>query len=309
LIFGAEDLAAARQSLIDYGLKDVGDNYFEALDGTGVTVLAKDDPSLPPALETGTQIRKTVYGVADEATLQQIYDELSKDREVKKFEDGSLESVDDMGFVLGFEIIAHRDIGLPAEAINAPGANSRDFNELGVEKDAPLPSPRSLSHVVYFVPDAKKAEDFYVNRLGFIPTDRFTGVGAFMRPAGMTDHHSLFFLQTPPHMKGIEHFTFHMGGPTDVMRAGYNYVEKGYESFWGPGRHIFGSNWFWYFKSPLGCNIEYDADMDLHDDSWTAREVPMSEDNSQVFLFRSREKWAPGGPPPGAAGGPPPGKE
>ena len=39
-------------------------------------------------------------------------------------------------------------------------------------------------------------------------------------------------------------------------------MRAGYQSFWGPGRHKFGSNWFWYFNSPLGCHVEYDADMD-----------------------------------------------
>jgi hypothetical protein len=78
-------------------------------------------------------------------------------------------------------------------------------------------------------------------------------------------------------------------------------VAKGYESFWGPGRHKFGSNWFWYFNSPLGCHVEYDADMDLHDSSWAAREAPMGADASQLFLFQHRGKWAPGGPPPQGA--------
>ena len=151
---------------------------------------------------------------------------------------------------------------------------------------------------MYFVPDYKKAEAFYAERLGFITTDRFSHVGPFMRPAGTTDHHTLFFLNTPPHMKGIEHFTFHMSGPTAVVQAGNRMVEKGYQSFWGPGRHIFGSNWFWYFKSPFGCNMEFDADMDLHDDNWDAREALPGADNSQVFLLQYREKWAPMGPPP-----------
>ena len=65
--------------------------------------------------------------------------------------------------------------------------------------------------------------------------------------------------------------------------------------------HYIGSNWFWYFNSPLGCNVEYDADMDLHDDAWAAREVPMGADASQSFLFQYRERWAPSGPPPGGA--------
>ena len=74
-------------------------------------------------------------------------------------------------------------------------------------------------------------------------------------------------------MKGCEHFAFHMGGPTEFMLAGSRFVRAGYQSFWGPGRHKFGSNWFWYFNSPLGCHVEYDADMDQHDDEWAPREA------------------------------------
>jgi hypothetical protein len=90
-----------------------------------------------------------------------------------------------------------------------------------------------------------------------------------------------------------------------VLQAGQRLESKGYQTFWGPGRHLFGSNWFWYFNSPLGCHVEYDADMDLHDDRWVARETSISADASQLFLFKSIEKWMPaGGPPPGKGGGP-----
>jgi hypothetical protein len=44
--------------------------------------------------------------------------------------------------------------------------------------------------------------------------------------------------------------------------------------------------------------------MDVHDDSWAARSVPMSADSSQLFLFQMRDKWVPGGAPP-QPGGPP----
>jgi hypothetical protein len=144
----------------------------------------------------------------------------------------------------------------------------------------------------------EEAEAFYVNRLGFRLTDKFIGVGPFLRPAGTDDHHTLFLIQTPPFMKGVEHFTFHMGSGTEVLHAGTQFEAKGYTTFWGPGRHYFGSNWFWYFNSPLGCHVEYDADMDLHDDSWEARHRPAGADNSQLFLFTAREKWFPSGPPP-----------
>lgn len=300
LLFGVDDIDACTQYLTDYGLKQAGNGRFEALDGTAVMIAPKDDPSLPAPLGTGSLLRKTIYGVADQATLDAIADELGRDREVKQLQDGSLEVTDDVGFVLGFQVTVRNPLSLPAEAINAPGAPpQRPANVIGVE-DGAQPRPRTLSHVVYFVPDFARAEAFYAERLGFVTTDRFIGVGPFMRPAGTRDHHTLFFIKTPPHMQGCEHFTFHMGGPTEVMQAGTQMVNKGYQSFWGPGRHLFGSNWFWYFKSPFGCNMEYDADMDLHDEQWTAREAAMGADTSQAFLLQPREKWAPGGPPPKA---------
>jgi len=296
LVFGVDDVAGCTQYLTDYGLSPVGEGRFEALDGTAIVVKAKDDASLPKPLETVTMLRETVYGVADTATLDAIENELRRDREVTR-SNGVLRCVDDMGFALAFQLTVRKPLELPAETVNAPGAPAqRSLNALGVSEDMPA-RPRTLSHVVYFVPDAARAEAFYT-RLGFVRTDMFTDCGPFLRPAGTADHHTLFLIQTPPFMKGVEHFTFHLGGPTEVMLAGSRFVQKGYESFWGPGRHKFGSNWFWYFNSPLGCHVEYDADMDLHDASWQAREVPMGADASQAFLFQYREKWAPGGPPP-----------
>lgn len=304
LVFGVDDVAACTQYLTDYGLAPAGNGRFEALDGTAIVIAHKDESSLPPSLGTASMLRKTIYGVADEKALGDIAEELGKDREVKRLADGSIESVDDMGFVLGFQVTARRPIDLRAEAVNAPGSSvRRPVNTPAVDENAEA-RPRTLSHVVYFVPDVAKAEAFYAQRLGFRCTDRLLGAGPFLKPAGTDDHHTLFLIQTPPFMKGCEHFTFHMGGPTEVLLAGTRFVNKGYQSFWGPGRHKMGSNWFWYFNSPLGCHVEYDADMDTHDDAWIARQAPMSADASQLFLFQSREKWAPGGPPPAGAGKP-----
>ncbi|AOK00284.1 VOC family protein [Burkholderia vietnamiensis] len=302
LVFGVDDVAACGQYLIDYGLvpvrRDDTGGRFEALDGTGIEIAHRDDARLAPSLGTASMLRKTVYGVADAAALDAIAGELHRDREVRTLADGSIESVDDMGFAIGFQLTKRRPLSLPAEPVNAPGAPAqRAPNVVGARDDAAL-TPRTLSHVVYFVPDAARAEAFYVERLGFRCTDRFTGVGPFLQPAGTLDHHTLFMIETPPFMKGCEHFTFHMGGPSEVLQAGTRFVAKGYQSFWGPGRHRFGSNWFWYFNSPFGCHVEYDADMDLHDTDWTAREAALGADTSQLFLFQHRENWAPGAAPP-----------
>jgi catechol 2,3-dioxygenase-like lactoylglutathione lyase family enzyme len=300
LVFGVKDIAACTRCLTDYGLQPVDANSsggrFEALDGTSIEVRAAEDPTLPQPLDTADLLRETVYGVADSATLDAIADELRRDRDIRRSDDGAVRCRDDTGFALRFQVSVRRRYSAEPELINSPGAPPhRPVNRLGADPSARLMAPRTLSHVVYFVPDFERAEGFYVRRLGFRCTDRFTGVGPFLRPAGSQDHHTLFLIQTPQRQKGIQHFTFHMGGPTELLQIGARFVHRGYQSFWGPGRHLFGSNWFWYFESPFGCHIEYDADMDVHDDSWKARTASLSADNSQLFLFQFREKWAPGG--------------
>jgi catechol 2,3-dioxygenase-like lactoylglutathione lyase family enzyme len=306
LVFGVDDVAASIEFLTAWGLKPVDvtveGGLFEALDGTGIIIRHKSDPALPPPLPTANMLRQQVYGVRGPEDLDAIAAELGKDRRVTRLADGALELKDDQGFELKFQVTRRRELVMPAEKINAPGAPAqRRPNEIGVWEEMPA-LPRSLSHVVLFVPDIEIASKFYCGRLGFVITDVLAGAGPFLRPKANDDHHTLFFIRTPEYMKGCEHLAFHMGGPTELMVAGTRFVKKGYQSFWGPGRHKFGSNWFWYFNSPLGCHFEYDADMDKHDDEWVAREAPMSPEASQIVLFQYREKWAPGGGPPSGAG-------
>lgn len=298
LVFGVDDLAECGQYLTDYGLTPVdvtsAGGRYEALDGTAVVIAHRDDSGLPPPLASGCLLRKTLFGVSNAASLDAIREELAKDREVKSLADGSIESVDDSGFVIGFQVTRRRALERTGEISNAPGSSiQRAVNQLGVDANSGKIQPRTLSHLVYFVPDVEKAEAFYVNRLGFYCTDRFVDVGPFLRPAGTLDHHTHFLIGAPPHMQGVEHFTFHFAGPTEVMQNGVRFLEKGYQPFWGPGRHQLGSNWFWYFNSPFGCHLEMDADMDLHDVTWVPREMTLGADASQAFLLQYRRKWAP----------------
>jgi catechol 2,3-dioxygenase-like lactoylglutathione lyase family enzyme len=295
LIFGVEDLAACRQYLIDYGLKPTADNAdrLVAMDGSGVELYPATAPGLPAA-PNGCQLRLTVMGVSDEATLQAIADELRRDREVVQA-DGRVQSWDDAGFAIAFQVSRRQPLQQMGEFSNAPGSPlQRVPNQLGVVAGRGPVQPRALSHLVYFVPDLEKAERFYIERLGFRVVDRFEGVGPFIRPAGTLEHHSHFLIGAPAFMQGVEHFTFHFGGPTEVIQNGNRFIEAGYQAFWGPGRHIFGSNWFWYFNSPFGCHVEMDADMDLHDNTWKPRVASLGADASQAFLLRRRDKWFPG---------------
>jgi len=307
VVFGVDNIDDCKTYLEDYGLVATSGGVYVSMDGTGVIVKTIDDPSLPAPLPSGNTLRQVIWGCEDQAAVDEIADELSKDREVIRQADGSIWAKDDCGFEIAFQVTIRKELSLPGELINSPGAKTgRPVNQLGTEKETDA-LPRTLSHVVLFA-DSDKMEAFYRDRLNFKTTDKFIGVGPFMQSAANPEHHTLFTLNTPPHMHGMEHLAFHVEGPSEVMIAGSRLKEKGYQTFWGPGRHYFGSNWFWYFKSPFGCHFEYDADMDKHDEEWVAREAPIGADTSQQFLFVNVDKWSPGpdsGPPPEAAKRPP----
>jgi len=298
VVFGVDNLEGCRQFISDYGLiqhdTPTGGYRFEAQDGTGITIERQENPDLPPALPTGSMLRQTIWGCEDQDAVEEIEAELSKDREVTRHADRSISCLDDVGFAIAFRATRRRPLDLGFERVNSPGSPvMRPANVLAQITDPIV--PRTLGHVVYFTPDSDKMEAFFVERLNFVVTDRFTGTGPFLRSRDNYEHHSLFLIQTPPHMQGLEHIAFHVEGPTEVMTAGSRMLEKGYESFWGPGRHVMGSNWFWYFNSPMGFRMEYDADMDQHDENWVPRELPNTAETAQTFLFRSAEKFLPGG--------------
>ena len=297
LIFGVEDLDACVQCLTDYGLKKVesgshGAN-FEALDGTGVIVRRAGDAALAPATAPSPNLRETLYGVADAATLEVIGAELGKDRAVQADARGILHATDDDGYPIAFQLSTRRAERPPHYGVNVPGQlPGRFINQVGAI-DAERPMAYSLSHLVMFTRDKARSTRFYAERLGFRTVDVFDNLGPFMRPAGTYEHHTLFLIQAPS--TGLQHFTFHFAGANEVFKAGWEFQRKGYQSFWGPGRHIFGSNWFWYFNSPFGGLIEFDADMDLHDDSWVPRHAVANAETSQTFLCTGTEKWSPRG--------------
>jgi catechol 2,3-dioxygenase-like lactoylglutathione lyase family enzyme len=299
LVLAADDLDACTKCLDDYGLtpieRSASGATYEALDGTGVILRKPSDASLPNAIAPDPNMREMRYGVADTATLDAIGAELSKDRNVKLI-DGVLRSTDDDGYPIGFQVSVRRKFEVPHCGGNVPGqVPGRPVNQTAVRVgyDA-RPMACSLSHAVTFTRDKVRAEKFYTRRLGFRLSDAFTDLGPFLRPAGTQEHHTLFMIEAP--LVGLQHFTFHFADPNAYFKAGWQFASKGHKSFWGPGRHVLGSNYFWYFKSPFGGLIEFDADMDLHDDSWKPRFVPATEDTSQSFLLQYTEKWMPRGP-------------
>ena len=277
LVFGVDDVAACASYLIDYGLKPVGGDgrrRFEALDGTAIVDPQPDDPRLPAPLGTATMLRETVYGVADASDPRRHRRRTRARPAGQAPDDGAVEAATTSAsrWLSGDGAARAR---LPAEIGQRAGPPRRSAAPTSSASGEEMPAvPRTLSHVVYFVPDFRAPRPSTA-AAGLRLTDRFTGVGPFLRPAGTPDHHTLFLIQTPPLHEGLRALHLPHGRP-DRAAAGRDPLRReGYQSFWGPGRHKFGSNWFWYFNSPLGCHVEYDADMDLHDDTWAPREAPM----------------------------------
>jgi catechol 2,3-dioxygenase-like lactoylglutathione lyase family enzyme len=298
LIFASDDIDACAQCAEDYGLvkveRSANGAIYEALDGTNVVIRKPSDTSIAAPVAADPNLRDTLYGVADKATLDAVANELSKDRDIKSLPNGILRTTDDDGYPISFQVTTRRKLNLPHYGVNVPGqAPGRGMNEIAAINEAEYKA-LTLSHVVIFTKDKVKSEKFYADRLGFRTVDVFTNLGPFMRPQGTHEHHTLFMIQRPDTL-GLQHFTFHFSGVNELLKAGWEFVRKGSRSFWGPGRHILGSNFFWYFNSPFGGLIEFDADMDVHDDSWQPRYIPADADTSQTFLLQYADRWTPGG--------------
>jgi hypothetical protein len=254
---------------------------FETQDGTTILLRPSGDPGLPAAVCGGPTVREVIWGVETASDLQLIAAELSKDRAVHSDADGVLHSVDDDGYGLAFRI-ERRKLVQPADnrtniygaPPNRPINSTIDFHE--------AVKPVSVAHVVIFSPDVAKAERFYVERLGFRVSDRFQNAhGVFLRSPGSNYHHTLFVIHSQ--QRGLHHIAFHVRDFTDVMNGGVSLLKSGWDPQFGPGRHIMGANYFWYFKSPCGGAMELTADMDRVNDAWEPREVPFAPSNAAAW--------------------------
>lgn len=266
IVYGVDDVAAATTYFEEWGLtlreKNASGAEFALPTGQSVQIRGTGDSALPKAVEGGPTVRETIWGVDSKAELDKIGAELSKDREVTRDAQGGLHTHDDIGLQIGFRVVAPGvDPGLPKRrAVNEP-----------VDPKKP-PELIRMGHVVFFCPKGQneKASDFYMKRLGFRMTDRALDLGDFLRAPGSPWHHNLFFLSATP-KTGWNHVAFDVPDMNDVVSGGHNMLKKGYKAYSSPGRHIMGSNVFWYFNAVCGGQTEYSADMDCLDDNWKTR--------------------------------------
>ena len=108
MTYGVEDIIKCSEFLETWGLQKVSikDNIalFKTYENQLIRLRFMNDPLLPPSYEEGPTMREVIWGVDNQTTLDEIESELSKDREVKKDNDGKLHSYDDRQNYLGFQI-------------------------------------------------------------------------------------------------------------------------------------------------------------------------------------------------------------
>jgi catechol 2,3-dioxygenase len=130
----------------------------------------------------------------------------------------------------------------------------------GNRSKAPRVRPARLSHVLRFTPDVSRAVGFYERTLGMRLSDRSgEGIG-FMHAIHGSDHHVLAFAKSDA--PGYHHSSWQVASLDEVGLGGMQMAARGHTRGWGPGRHIIGSNYFWYVQDPWGSFAEYSADID-----------------------------------------------
>jgi len=114
-----------------------------------------------------------------------------------------------------------------------------------------------------------------------------TGDGiAFVHGVHGSDHHLMAFAKS--HAPGLHHSSWDVGSADEVGLGSEQMRNAGFARGWGVGRHVLGSNFFYYVKDPWGSFAEYSFDIDFvpHDLDWPAADHP-PEDSFYVW-----------GPPP-----------
>jgi catechol 2,3-dioxygenase-like lactoylglutathione lyase family enzyme len=176
-----------------------------------------------------------------------------------------------------------------ASLLNSPG----DYRRIGL-RGAPSRDmqthPRRLGHVLLFTPDVLRVTRFYTELLGMRLSDTVAGdMLAFIRCAGDSDHHVLALAHSD--RPGFHHVSFEVGSIDEIVRGAERLVEAGYRTAWGLGRHVIGSNFFYYVRDPWNGLTEYFLDIDVvpGDAVWQPRDW----DPEDGFFL-----WSTSGPPP-----------
>ncbi len=156
----------------------------------------------------------------------------------------------------------------PAALVNGPGRFDRiNARASGVTATGRV-RPRRLGHFVLGSTDYETSTRFFAQGLGFRVSDVVRDSGSFLRCS--TDHHNVLVQRAPVNF--VHHTSWQVEDVDTIGRGAMDLLTDHPERHvWGLGRHYAGSNFFWYFKDPVGNFAEYHSDMDSipEDAIWT----------------------------------------
>lgn len=185
--------------------------------------------------------------------------------------------------------------GIPIQLVVAPkvspGAKGRPVSEPAPQAGkgaAPARSkvarvrPRYLSHILFFTPDVPRMMRFLTEVLGLRLSDQSGDVIAFLHGPHGSDHHMVALAKSQG--PGLHHSSWDVGSIDEVGRGSEQMRAAGYAHGWGVGRHVLGSNYFYYVRDPWGSYAEYTFDIDFvpHDVDWHPADHP-PEDSLYVW--------------------------
>ena len=272
--YAVEDLDECVRFFEDFGLalvhRDDRTAEVATLAGQTFRLDTAPDPRLPPPLEEGPTIREVVWGIDTPAELERLVAVVARDRDVRTTADGVHHTHDESGFGLGLALARPAEPDprrtTPANTWGSVGRWNASVTSVG--RVAPI----RMCHVALNIrkAGADEAVAFYVERLGFTPTDVVKPMGVFLQCEGDDDQHNLLLCHRPDRA-GANHVSFEVPGFDDVIEGGNHMVERGWREARRLGRHTVGSNVFRFLHAPCGGRVEYAADMDRVDASYGTR--------------------------------------
>lgn len=274
LKFGVEDRNKAKTFLSDFGLtattSDIdGTDLYHTQNGCKIYLFDIADARLPEAIEAGSTLREVTWGVENDQDLEALKEKLAAEPKFNATE-SKVQCLDPNGMTIVFEKTITKEVSQArTEGINQFGNVQRVNAASPVYEKA---EPVDIGHVVFFTPDLKTTQVFYIEKLGFYLSDAYTNRGAFLRCRGEGFHHDLFLLSIPNKPAGLNHVAFVVRDIHEVIGGGLSMNRQQWSTFIGPGRHPISSAYFWYVHSPLGGAFEYYTNDDYLTEEWQPRE-------------------------------------
>jgi catechol 2,3-dioxygenase-like lactoylglutathione lyase family enzyme len=171
-----------------------------------------------------------------------------------------------------------------AEQSNGPGRADRTGERAPAVLRDEAVRPSRLGHVVIGSTDIETIRRFFIDAVGFAVSDEMEGKAAFLRCS--TDHHNVMVQSAP--VPFLHHTSWQVRDVDEIGRGATAMLDGDpARHVWGMGRHLVGSNYFWYLRDPAGNFSEYYSDLDviLEDQLW------------QPQVWEGRAAYAAWGPP------------